>query len=237
MASAHNCRQIWPMMPHTAHWWGDIHKSSQPTWLDTTESLWYFMLSISVNIQCQHFSQNHKRLYKYAHFLEKNTSLMFARVGGLSKTVPLPTFYAKCVIHWTITFWNSQLSHKNVIYPASISSWSEHNLFLLSLISSIFWRVLWWYNWATLFLGDTNMGTWPSRLGQTRTWDSKMWLWVTQDSDLRMTVLPSASSNCDRPILSSERMLHKDYDHSVELKKNCWLWVSGGLLPRRTDWQ
>jgi hypothetical protein len=24
------------------------------------------------------------------------------------------------------------------------------------------------YNWATLFLGDINTGTWPSRLGESR---------------------------------------------------------------------
>jgi hypothetical protein len=24
------------------------------------------------------------------------------------------------------------------------------------------------YNWATLFLGDTNTGTWPSRLGESQ---------------------------------------------------------------------
>jgi hypothetical protein len=25
--------------------------------------------------------------------------------------------------------------------------------------------IAWGYNWATLFLGDINMGTWPFRLG------------------------------------------------------------------------
>jgi hypothetical protein len=28
---------------------------------------------------------------------------------------------------------------------------------------------------ATLFLEDINMGTWPSRLMESRTWDSKIW--------------------------------------------------------------
>jgi hypothetical protein len=32
----------------------------------------------------------------------------------------------------------------------------------------------WGYNWATLFLGHINTGTWPSRLGEPRIWDSKM---------------------------------------------------------------
>jgi hypothetical protein len=40
----------------------------------------------------------------------------------------------------------------------------------------------------------------------------------------------------DKPIFSSERMLHKDYYRrsSVE-KKNFWSWVSRGSMPRRTD--
>jgi hypothetical protein len=25
-----------------------------------------------------------------------------------------------------------------------------------------------WYNWATLFLGEVNIGTWPSRLGESQ---------------------------------------------------------------------
>jgi hypothetical protein len=67
------------------------------------------------------------------------------------------------------------------------------------------------YNWATLFLGDINTGTWPSRLGSleservkygresrgTRTWEWLRWRG------------PAGIVN-DRPILSSERMLHKD---------------------------
>jgi hypothetical protein len=41
----------------------------------------------------------------------------------------------------------------------------------------------------------------------------------------------------DKPIFSSERILHKDYYRrsSVE-KENLWSWVSRGLTPRRTDW-
>jgi hypothetical protein len=49
------------------------------------------------------------------------------------------------------------------------------------------------YNWTTLFPG---MGTWPSRLGESRIWDSKIWSWVLRYSDLRMNVLARASSNC-----------------------------------------
>jgi hypothetical protein len=34
-----------------------------------------------------------------------------------------------------------------------------------------------------------------------------------------MNVLARASSSCDRPILSSERMLYKDYDHRCSIEE------------------
>jgi hypothetical protein len=43
-------------------------------------------------------------------------------------------------------------------------------------------------NWATLFLGDINTGTWPPRLGGCRIWDS----------NLKITALARASRNCKR---------------------------------------
>jgi hypothetical protein len=36
----------------------------------------------------------------------------------------------------------------------------------------------------------------------------------------------------DKPILPSERMLHKDYDRKGSVKKNLWLWSSRDLAPR-----
>jgi hypothetical protein len=57
-----------------------------------------------------------------------------------------------------------------------------------------------------LFLGCTNTGTGASRLGEFRIWDSKIWAWVTGDSDprwLRWQGLAAIVS--DRPVLSSER--------------------------------
>jgi hypothetical protein len=47
----------------------------------------------------------------------------------------------------------------------------------------------WGYNRATLLLGDINIRAWPSRLGEFRVWDSKIWSWVP---------LARASSNCKR---------------------------------------
>jgi hypothetical protein len=39
----------------------------------------------------------------------------------------------------------------------------------------------------------------------------------------------------DRPILSSERMLHKHHDHKGSVEKNLWSWVSKDLTPSWTD--
>jgi hypothetical protein len=53
----------------------------------------------------------------------------------------------------------------------------------------------WGYNWVTLFLGDINTGAWRLR------WRG-----------------PAAVVN-DRPIVSSERMLHKDYNRKCSVGK------------------
>jgi hypothetical protein len=85
------------------------------------------------------------------------------------------------------------------------------------------------YNWATLFLGDINTGTWPHRLGESRTWDSK---------NLRMTALASASSNCNRqthPLVKRGYYI-RTMMVSVQLIKKSPV-VSRGLSPRRTDWR
>jgi hypothetical protein len=67
---------------------------------------------------------------------------------------------------------------------------------------------------GTYCLGDVNTGTWSSRLGESRILSSEIWSRIPQESDLGMTALrgPAAIVN-DGLILSSERMLHKDYDH------------------------
>jgi hypothetical protein len=36
-----------------------------------------------------------------------------------------------------------------------------------------------------MFLGYINTGTWPSRLGESRIWERKIWSWIPQDWDLR----------------------------------------------------
>jgi hypothetical protein len=41
----------------------------------------------------------------------------------------------------------------------------------------------------------------------------------------------------DKPILSSERLLHKDYNSKGSGAKKIWSWISRGMEPRRTDWR
>jgi hypothetical protein len=68
--------------------------------------------------------------------------------------------------------------------------------------------------------GDINKGTWPSRLGESRIWDIKYghdsrgtrtWEWLRWRG-------PVAIIN-DRSILSSDRMLHKDYNRKRSVEK------------------
>jgi hypothetical protein len=51
----------------------------------------------------------------------------------------------------------------------------------------------WGYSRATLFLGDINLGTLSSKLGESRIWKRKIW-----SRDLRMTALAMTSSICKR---------------------------------------
>jgi hypothetical protein len=60
------------------------------------------------------------------------------------------------------------------------------------------------YNWATLFLGDINTGTWPSRLGESQMGELSM---VTGSA--RLGPLSDYTANC-RPVLSSERAPHRN---------------------------
>jgi hypothetical protein len=86
------------------------------------------------------------------------------------------------------------------------------------------------------FLVDINTGTWSSRLRESRIWDSKMWSWVPRDSNPRMTALAKSTAIVnDRPILSSERMLHKDYDRKRWVE-NKTLVVCLKRLVDKTNW-
>jgi hypothetical protein len=94
------------------------------------------------------------------------------------------------------------------------------------------------YNWATLFLGDRNTGTWPTRLGESQIWDGKIWSWVLRDSDLRITALARASSNCKWQTcpLFRKGASHQQSCNCLTIIK-IWYWAPDGCLtPRQTDW-
>jgi hypothetical protein len=94
----------------------------------------------------------------------------------------------------------------------------------------------WGYSWVTLFLGDVNMRPWPSTSGGgSRTWDTKIWTWVPRCSDPRMIALHCASIVNDGRILSSERMLHKNYNRKWSVGKTI-LVVGLKGLGARTTW-
>jgi hypothetical protein len=73
----------------------------------------------------------------------------------------------------------------------------------------------WGYNRTTLFPGDVNTGTWPSTLGESRIWGSKMWSWIQRDSDPRMTALARTSSNCKR---QTHPLVRENVTASVQLE-------------------
>jgi hypothetical protein len=57
--------------------------------------------------------------------------------------------------------------------------------------------------------------------GKSRIWDSKILSRIPRDSNPRINALARASSNCKwRTILSSERLLYKDYDRRCSIEKN-----------------
>jgi hypothetical protein len=75
--------------------------------------------------------------------------------------------------------------------------------------------------------------------GKSRIWDSKIWSRVprTQTWEWMRWQRTAAIVNY-RPIISSERMLYKDYGHRCSIeKKKFWPWVSRGSAPRQTDWR
>jgi hypothetical protein len=93
-------------------------------------------------------------------------------------------------------------------YKQGQLSWnSQPSIEAGSNTSTVVLRVVWGdekgtqcpgYSWATLFPGDVNTGTWPSRLGEPGIWEIEIWSWVPQDSDRRMTVLARTVNNCKR---------------------------------------
>jgi hypothetical protein len=94
----------------------------------------------------------------------------------------------------------------------------------------------WWYNWATLFLGVINTGTWLSRLGKPQIWESKIWSRVPRDSDPRMTALVRTSSNRRQQTSSLVRdsAPHQQTRKCLSVTK-VWSYAPDGCLtPRQT---
>jgi hypothetical protein len=82
--------------------------------------------------------------------------------------------------------------------------------------------------------GDINTGTWAPGWGSLESETVKCghescgpgtWEWVRWRG-------PAEIVNC-KPILSSERKLHKDYDRRGLIEKKIWSWVSRGSAPRQ----
>jgi hypothetical protein len=86
---------------------------------------------------------------------------------------------------------------------------------------------------ATLFVVYINTGIWPSRLGESRIWDSKIWSWVPRDSDPRMTVLARTSSGYKR---QTRPLIREGPPH--QQTRNCrrvtriWSWALNGAWHR-----
>jgi hypothetical protein len=62
----------------------------------------------------------------------------------------------------------------------------------------------WGYNWVTLFLGEINTGTWPSRLGESQKLRQRNMLSAPRDLDFGLAMV----SNKLLPDLSSEGAPH-----------------------------
>jgi hypothetical protein len=59
------------------------------------------------------------------------------------------------------------------------------------------------------------------QVGEYRIWDSNMWSWVLRDSDLRIMRWRGLAAVVNgKTILSSERILSKDYDRRCSNKKH-----------------
>jgi hypothetical protein len=115
----------------------------------------------------------------------------------------------------------------------------------------------WGYNRAALFLGDINTGTWPSMLGESRIWGSKMWSWGPRNSDLRTTALARTSSTdpssrqggcyirtitasvqLENKITGRESQRARHQDEPIGGKPPVWLWLCSSCycIPLRSQY-
>jgi hypothetical protein len=86
--------------------------------------------------------------------------------------------------------------------------------------------------------GDTVPGaiTGSPRLGEYQIWDIKIWSWVSEDSDQRMTALARTSSSCKwqtHPLVREEAP-HQQTRNCLTVIKICSWAPDGCLTPRQT---
>jgi hypothetical protein len=94
------------------------------------------------------------------------------------------------------------------------------------------------YNWATLFLGDINTGTWPSRLGesQLRRWNMAVSsVGLRHESDCSGKAQKQFNSKLQTRALVREGVSHIKKSSIVRQIKEIWSWTPDGrLTPGRT---
>jgi hypothetical protein len=93
------------------------------------------------------------------------------------------------------------------------------------------------YNWATLFLGDINKRTWPSRLGESPM-RQQIWSWVLRDLDPRVTALARPRSNCTSKLQTHPLVREGDprqETRNCQTETKIWSWAPAGTpKPRQT---
>jgi hypothetical protein len=84
---------------------------------------------------------------------------------------------------------------------------------------------------------EINMGSWPSWLGKSWTWDSKIWAQALWDLDLRMTALTRCRSGCKVQThpLTREDIPHWQTHNCLTVIK-IWSWAQNGCPTWQTGW-
>jgi hypothetical protein len=92
---------------------------------------------------------------------------------------------------------------------------------------------VWWYNWAILFLGEINTGTWLSKLREPEILDNKIWSWVPWDLDPRKIIIL-----CAFPYTLYNSYIFFDATHHTisqllrQRSPKRWLESESGLIAR-----
>jgi hypothetical protein len=99
-----------------------------------------------------------------------NTILLFVHV--VFKWPILSRFFKKIVVFLGSVYNTYSSYYKNLCIHilTRVVSWipSSTDVYFAPLCNTVFKPSARGYNWATLFLGDINTGTWPSRFGESQ---------------------------------------------------------------------